>query len=267
MKPALRKLYQKLQQSLGIEVTRRISKLDKNWSTLVETKGYIPPNNPEGEFIQFCKLNFHRSRAQLFQDLFVLHELEHKRGGYFVEFGATDGVTLSNTLLLEAEYGWRGLLAEPARAWHERLRVNRAAIIDTRCVTGSTGEIVVFNETEWLEVSTIDKWSASDHHADLRVGGKRYNVETISLNDLLNNNNAPNEIDYLSVDTEGSEFEILNAFDFEQHRPKVITVEHNFTKMRTPIHDLLVRNGYRRKFERLSNFDDWYVLDSHKSLI
>ena len=75
-----------------------------------------------------------KSFAQLHQDLWVLHETRHKRNGYFVEFGATDGVNLSNTCLLEREFGWRGILAEPNPAWHAALRQNRKADIDLRCV-------------------------------------------------------------------------------------------------------------------------------------
>ena len=65
---------------------------------------------------------------------------------------------------------------------------------------------------------------------------------------LLTKYNAPKEIDYLSIDTEGSEFEILNNFDFDRHQIKVITCEHNFTPMRSKIFDLLIRNGYARKY-------------------
>ena len=73
--------------------------------------------------------------SQLKQDLFVLLETGFKRGGYFVEFGATNGIDLSNTYLLEREFGWTGILAEPATAWHEALQRNRNAIIDTDCVS------------------------------------------------------------------------------------------------------------------------------------
>ena len=65
------------------------------------------------------------SNAQLLQDLWVLYELKEKRNGYFVEFGACDGMSLSNTLLLEKTFGWQGALAEPARAWHAALYANR----------------------------------------------------------------------------------------------------------------------------------------------
>ena len=88
---------------------------------------------------------------------------------------------------------------------------------------------------------------------------KIYPVPTISLNDLLQTHNAPKNIDYLSIDTEGTEFEILNAFDFSKYSIKIITVEHNFTSKREEIFELLSRNGYNRVFKEISLFDDWYV--------
>ena len=66
-------------------------------------------------------------------------------------------------------------------------------------------------------------------------------------------------IDYLSIDTEGTEFEILNALDFAKYRFNVITCEHNYTPLRGDIHELLSRNGYRRVFPHLSQCDDWYI--------
>jgi methyltransferase FkbM-like protein len=82
----------------------------------------------------------------------------------------------------------------------------------------------------------------------------------VSLNDLLRTHNAPREIDFMSVDTEGSEGDILKAFDFGKYDVKVMTVEHNFVEpKRGEIHDLLTANGFVRIFEALSKFDDWYV--------
>jgi Methyltransferase FkbM domain len=92
-----------------------------------------------------------------------------------------------------------------------------------------------------------------------RRAGNRYTVHTVSLNDLLEQHGAPGKIDYLSVDTEGSELRILSAFDFEKYSVDVINVEHNFTVDREAIHALLVSKGFVRKFEMLSLFDDWYV--------
>jgi FkbM family methyltransferase len=117
----------------------------------------------------------------------------------------------------------------------------------------------VFNEVSVGELSTIASYSDTDSHANVRKTGKTYEVKTVSLTDLLHRYQAPREIDYLSIDTEGSEFEILNNFDFVEHQFRVITCEHNYTPMREKIFDLLCRNGFTRVFEDVSMFDDWYV--------
>ena len=109
-------------------------------------------------------------------------------------------------------------------------------------------------------LSTIERFSSSDHHRNLRKNGESYLVETLSLNDFLIKYNAPNVVDYLSIDTEGSEYAILENFNFNKYKFRVITVEHNYTKNRQKIFDLLTNNGYLRKYEELSMFDDWYVL-------
>ena len=82
---------------------------------------------------------------------------------------------------------------------------------------------------------------------------------TISLNDLLSKHNAPHIIGYLSIDTEGSEYDVICTLDFEKYSFKVITIEHNYGPKRQMIHELLTNHGYTRKFIGLSKFDDWYV--------
>lgn len=206
-----------------------------------------------------CMAHMPHSRSQIFQDLFVLNWLNYKRSGYFVEFGAADGVIYSNSHLLEKELGWSGILAEPARVWRADLERNRTAHIDTRCVWKSTGETLVFNEVALGELSTIDDFSDHDSHSKSRETGSRYEVSTVSLNDLLETHDAPDVIDYLSIDTEGSELEILSALDFERYKFRVITCEHNFTPARRDIHWLLVVNGYHRICVDQSRFEDWYV--------
>jgi FkbM family methyltransferase len=200
------------------------------------------------------------SRSQLMQDLFVLSELgECRDAGFFVEFGASDGESLSNSWLLEKRLGWKGILAEPARCWHGSLRRNRTCAIETDCVWSRTGEKMDFDEVVVGEFSTLSEFSQSDGHAQARSQKVRYQVPTISLNDLLRRHGAPAEPDYLSIDTEGSECAILQEFDFDRFAFKVITCEHNHTPMREQIRQLLESAGYRRKHEELSRFDDWYV--------
>ena len=200
-----------------------------------------------------------RSKAQFRQDLFVLSELDFKENGFFVEFGAADGINLSNTYLLEREFSWKGILAEPARCWHEKLTQNRSAVIETRCVWSESGATVKFNEADVAELSTINSFSDEDYHRETRKSGKTYEVDTISLNDLLKKYDAPRQMDYLSIDTEGSEFDILSRLDFDRYRFNLITCEHNFTHRREDLHALLSRNGYIRKYQEVSRVEDWYV--------
>lgn len=200
------------------------------------------------------------SPSQLGQDLFALATVGFKQAGFFVEMGATDGVSLSNSYLLEAKFGWDGILAEPARCWHESLRRNRRAQVDTRCVWSESGRLVEFRETNTAEFSTVDILADSDHHGDERTSGSTYLVETVSLNDLLDERRAPRDMDYLSLDTEGSELEILSGLDLSRWQFRVITCEHNYSGNREQIHDLLAANGYVRRCTDLSMWDDWYVL-------
>lgn len=203
------------------------------------------------------------SNSQISQDVFVLLE-SSARGkigsGFFVEFGAADGVSLSNTLLLERKFGWSGILAEPAVTWHESLSNNRNCKIDFRCVHSSSDMELIFEETINPLFSTQHSYLHNDLHHNLRQDCVSYSVKSVSLNDLLSYHNAPFEINYLSIDTEGSELEILSNFDFLKYRIEIITVEHNFGPNRTEINRLLLTKGYKQVYRYLSLFDDWYVL-------
>jgi FkbM family methyltransferase len=197
-------------------------------------------------------------KSQLLQDIMVLKMLDFKKNGYFIEFGATNGFELSNTYLLEKQFGWNGILAEPGKVWQKDLRINRNCNIETDCVWIDSSSILTFNEVDFAEFSTILDFSDSDGNSNNRRNGTTYQVKTISLNDLLEKYNAPKEIDYLSIDTEGSEFDILNSFDFTKYKIKIITCEHNFSPQREKIYKLLLQNGFERKYSELSKWDDWY---------
>jgi len=212
------------------------------------------------DFLKFSVSHANESNAQRFQDLFVRWKLEDKLQGYFVEFGASDGVSLSNSYGLELYRAWHGVLAEPARIWQQALRKNRRAEIDSRCVWTRSGETLVFNEAPVAEFSTIHEFSQKDAHAEMRTDGTSYEVSSVSLNDLLLEHRAPPIIDYLSVDTEGSELSILSELDFSKYTFRVITLEHNYTDNRPKLFELLTSRGYRRVFPEFSGFDDWYVL-------
>ena len=222
-----------------------------------ETRGLVLSDDVR--FLAYCLARRDWSRSQILQDLWVCFELNEQRGGYFVEFGATNGRKNSNTWLLERKLGWTGILAEPNPVWHADLAFNRTACIEHKCVSSKSGDVVTFittNDTD-PELSAIAEFSEADHFAETRSHGERIKVSTISLDDLLERFNAPELIDYISIDTEGSELEILSNYSFK-NKFKLISVEMN-PRNEEPIHTLLVSNGYKRVFKQFSQWDSWYV--------
>ena len=198
------------------------------------------------------------SKSQIGQDIFTISLLNGKKNGYFIEFGATDGIGLSNTYMLEKKFSWSGILAEPGKNWHNKLIANRSCKIDFRCISDISGKQIVFYESDSPELSTISGLEKND--SNIRKLKDSYSVETVSLNDLLSHHNAPKVIDFLSIDTEGSELSILENFNFENYKFAIIVCEHNFMQSRERIFDLLTSNGYKRVWHEFTQFDDWYIL-------
>lgn len=199
------------------------------------------------------------SKGEIFQDLFVALCIGPDKAGFFVEFGAKDGVNGSNTWLLEKQFGWKGILAEPGRGWHASLASNRNCTIETDCVWIATGREVEFTQANHAGFSTISSYSGKDRHSLHRENGRTYLVKTVSLNDMLTRANAPRSIDYICIDTEGSDFDILSHFPFGEWDISVLTIEHNFREERNAMHALLTANGFVRVLTEQSMFDDWYV--------
>ncbi|WP_373976098.1 FkbM family methyltransferase [Chitinibacter sp. SCUT-21] len=199
-----------------------------------------------------------RSLSQLGQDLWVLKQTNYKREGFFVEFGATDGVLLSNSFLLEKEFDWKGICAEPNPIFYAALEKNRSCIKSNACIGATTGEEVEFIFADVF--GGMEKHAENDGHKDRRNAYKRNGqsrkLVTISLHDFLLEKSAPTTIDYLSIDTEGSEYEILASFPFDKWDVRNITVEHNFTQQREMIFELLTNYGYQRTEAK---WDDWYT--------
>lgn len=114
-------------------------------------------------------------------------------------------------------------------------------------------------ETDVTELSTLDSLADADFQFVNRKGGARYDVETISLLDFLASAKSPTDIDYMSIDIEGGEYEVLNNFDFSKYNIKLISVEHNYSDMRQEIQNILSNWGYRSKFTTFFMFDNCYV--------
>lgn len=203
--------------------------------------------------------------SQVGQDIMALAVNGFKRNGFFIEFGALNGKLDSNTYVLEKEFGWNGILCEPGKSFEQELRANRNCIIDTRAVTNRTGDWLDFKETEvqFGLSGILEHFSKKDMHVQRRQesSGSIYKVNTISLNDLLDYHNAPAVIDFMSIDTEGSEPLILEAYNFSKRKIKFITVEHNYVEEnRQRVKDVMFANGYIRIHHDISKLDDFFVL-------
>ena len=246
----------------------------KNRSKLLPFFHHISMNldNYSDYFINFYTyllLNRKKSKSQLFQDLFVLFNFNEKRNGTFLEFGATDGFSLSNTYLLENSYEWKGVLAEPSPQWHESLNKNRPNCkIINDCIYSESGRSLDFFVSNSGQLSTIEEFRDSDLkskplNSKLRnSGGYSTKVSSISLNDVFIKYFNSSPIDYMSIDTEGSELEILRNFDFKKFGPSILTVEHNHSDEERIIDELLMVNGYIRYFKEHTQFDAWYILQN-----
>jgi hypothetical protein len=198
------------------------------------------------------------SRSQLGQDLEVVKFYNKKENGFFIEIGASDGINLSNTYLLEMQYKWKGICCEPIPNNFEKLVKNRPnSICYKEAVYNQSGLTITFDIS-----NNSDLLSGISEHIDKyksRVDDNKtvIQVQTISLLDVLDKANAPSFIEYMSLDTEGSELEILKNFDFGKYTFGLIDVEHNFIEpRRTEIKNLLLSNGYI--YKGANNWDDMY---------
>lgn len=183
---------------------------------------------------------------------------KERRNGFFVEAGAGDGLWISNTLLLERRYGWTGILVEPTSAF-EQLKVNRPNCrLENSCLasvpkkvtlveiydTGQAGISPAAHDNLLLS-RTVDQAPEALTQMDSHWGRARrqYEVQARPLADVLKAHDAPQHIDYLSLDVEGYEYEILSTFPFAEYRfgclgierPPQILIDHLAANRYVPI--------------------------------
>lgn len=187
--------------------------------------------------------------------MLILYILDCKKSGLFVEIGAMDGVTFSNTFYLEKNFEWNGLLVEPSKSCKALLYKKRNCAIDTRAVWSKSGYKLRFAEVSSVGLSGIKESFRRNTPSGFKtkreiLGMKEYNVKTVSLNDLLSEYEIGTNFDLLSIDTEGSEFEIIQGFNLEKFKPKIIIIEYDRT------HEL------RLKFETLLNKFDYRLISN-----
>ena len=164
-----------------------------------------------------------------------MDHFDRSRDLTFVEVGAADGITMSNTYLLEKCLGWRGISIEPDPAQFRKMEAaNRSSHLYQTAVLNSDAKEAVL--TSSAELSTIaasvtkegmdGRMRAMSAASAQRGGGQasRVKVPVTTLKALVNKHNLT-EIHYLSIDAEGSEMEVLKSIDLNKTLVHVITAE------------------------------------------
>ena len=190
-------------------------------------------------------------KSQYQQDKIVDYLFKGHKYGFFIDIGAHDGVSFSNSYFFERTRKWTGVCFEPIHDLYLELVKNR----ECRCINGAISnrtELVKFTRgTGYIEMlSGISKFRDDKHIArtekDIaKFGGNLVEIEVqaYSLNEFLQDNNIL-EIDFLSLDIEGGEYEVLKSIDMSKVSIKSIAVELNFIETKDKIEKLLNDNDF-----------------------
>lgn len=193
--------------------------------------------------------------TQLNQDIFALLANQF-RSGFFLEIGANDGFNLSNTVYLEEHFGWKGILVEANPQYSDSLKNRKtksviAAVVKNEgyyrfCNAGLYGGI-----TELLD----------DKHNNVTKNASSITVFGMTLKKILDENNAPNIINFISIDVEGGEVQIVEQISqLKNYRFTCGCIEHNGRKSDyLLITDLLQESGYRVVWEDQTEQDLFFI--------
>ncbi len=222
----------------------------------------------------YTKMYLYRRRkyfGQRFID-FDLRKYLNFKTGFFIEMGAMDGITYSNTLHLEKYKNWTGILVEPSIAEYEMCVENRptSKVFNFLCSSyDNEGKEYLFYD---MGAMSYSKFANSDndyleHHKNAKIildkfskNEKSYNVKTISISKLLDSSNSPKLINFFSLDVEGAEIEVLNGFNFDKYKIQYLLIEsRNISRTK----NFLSKYDYILK----TQIDKSNLLFCHKSFI
>jgi len=212
-------------------------------------------NTSSNSIRNFLNLPYGENIAQLNQDIFALL-INSFNPGYFLEIGANDGFSLSNTVYLEDNFGWRGILIEANPKYRNSLK-NRKSIIVNKAITESNG---VFQFTDAGLYGGLSE-TLDNTHGDITGKASVINVDGCRLEDVLIENQAPKVIDFVSIDVEGGEFSILKQLcELKNYRFKCGCVEHNYRGNDQYIFKELLKNaGYSIYWEGSTGHDLYFI--------
>ncbi len=194
-------------------------------------------------------------QTQLNQDVFAL--LMNKfRPGFFLEIGANDGFTLSNTVYLEREFGWKGILVEANPIYMDSLRNRKGSMVVNKAVS-TRKESAVF-----VDAGLYGGLEAhlDSTHQQFTDGASCITIDCMPLQEVLDMTATPAEIDFVSIDVEGGEVPIIEQMVSAKRRFGCGCVEHNNRKGDyTRMVNLLEHAGYRVVWEGQTMHDLFFV--------
>jgi len=182
------------------------------------------------------------------EDALKIDFLSALREGYFVEVGANEPQRASQTWELERR-GWRGILVEPQPDLAERLRRERnAQVVAAACSRPENG-----GRRMTLQLAGPHSSMTEVVPGATKFG--RIEVPVLTLDAILQQAGAPAPIDFVSIDVEGHELDVLRGFDLARWQPRLILIEDHLAQL--AVHRHLTRAGYR--LIRRTGFNSWYV--------
>jgi FkbM family methyltransferase len=182
----------------------------------------------------------------------ILKAFEYAADGFYIEVGANDPRQNSLTYILE-RLGWTGMLIDPLRKCYEKLVRDRprSRCFHCACVSAEKiGKITLHAPDPASVVATVEK-NVDDF--DITYGYTE-TCDAVTLESLVQQV-GPTRIDFLSLDTEGTELDVLQGFDLRRHRPRLILLEDKLYNLAK--HQYLVGQGYRLVKRTMLN--NWYV--------
>ena len=181
-----------------------------------------------------------RWTSQAKQDRTVFHLFKGKRDGYFVDLAANDAVSLSNTLTLERDYGWRGLCIEANPVYFEQLYLRNCQVV--QAVVGKhNNEHVDFKFNDAIGGVVGSAFDNNNNNKENTVGENTIKMQaTVSIAHIFQTLAVPAVIDYMSLDVEGAEEWVFETFPWSNHTILLLTVE----RPKKRLVYLLMTHGY-----------------------
>ena len=207
-------------------------------------------------FWQMAHETIERQEAE--EKAFVRKYFGNAGSGFFVEVGANEPTSeFSQTWHLE-KMGWRGILVEPNRALYDECARSRPRSKSYN-VACSSPEKVGFAELKipFMADGTTDTGKAALETGIDHAGYSRYRTErvrVITLDSILEENGV-SRIDFLSIDVEGTELDVLKGLDLQRYRPRLILLEDKLVYLNK--HRWLKRRGYR--LVKRTQLNNWYI--------